>query len=98
MEFQNTYGALDDTQFVTLLYTMYCTGRPIRVACGLASLLGSGTLAQHVVVGFSESPEYRATRSRPLRRSSRTLTPGDANVLDGGDGSDTASYTQPRPG
>ena len=93
VEFQNTYGSLDDTQFVTLLYSnvLHRSPDPGGLA-GWLSLLGSGTPRSDVVVGFSESPEYRSSEKAALEAFIQNVAPGDANVLDGGDGSDTASY------
>lgn len=76
-EFQSRYGALDNSAFVTLLYKNVLGRAPD--ASGLSSWLdqlnGGGSRAE-VVVGFSESAEYR----------NRTAVPASAwatTVLDG---------------
>src|SRR6185312_13663955 len=58
-EFQTTYGALNDTDFVTLLYHNVLHRDPD--AGGLANWVGelaAGQTRAQVVVGFSESPEH----------------------------------------
>lgn len=60
-EFQRTYGALNDPQFVTQLYQNVLHRAPD--ASGLAfytSSLSRGTSRADVLVGFSESPENQA--------------------------------------
>lgn len=60
-EFSQTYGALDNTQFVNLLY-QNVLGRSAD-ASGLVyhtDRLSSGTARADVLVGFSESPENKA--------------------------------------
>lgn len=60
-EFQATYGALDDTQFVTQLYANVLDRAPD--AAGLAyhlARLGNGVARADILVGFSESPENQA--------------------------------------
>jgi Domain of unknown function (DUF4214) len=57
-EFQLTYGSLDDTQYVSLLYENVL-GRAADPA-GLANWvgqLGTGATRGQVLIGFSESPE-----------------------------------------
>jgi hypothetical protein len=57
-EFQLTYGSLNDTQYVTLLYENVLGREPDPA--GLASwtgLLGNGTSRGGVLIGFSESQE-----------------------------------------
>ncbi len=61
-EFQTTYGALNNTDFVTLLYANVLHRAPDTSGLNnWVSMLGTGqeTRAQ-VVVGFSESPEHMA--------------------------------------
>lgn len=59
-EFQSRYGTLDDAAFVDLLYA-YVLGRDPDAgrAYWLAQLANSESRAS-VVLGFSESPEFRA--------------------------------------
>jgi hypothetical protein len=62
-EFQATYGALDNTAFVTLLYGNVLGRAPD--AGGLAGWVGAldgGMTRGQVLVGFSESPEYKAAK------------------------------------
>jgi hypothetical protein len=57
-EFQLTYGSLNDTQYVTLLYENVLGREPDPT--GLATWtgqLGSGATRGHVLIGFSESQE-----------------------------------------
>jgi len=59
-EFQSVYGALNNTQFVTLLYNNVLHRAPDP--SGLSNwvnLLNSGSSRESVVVGFSESNEFR---------------------------------------
>lgn len=59
-EFQQTYGALDDTEFVTLLYNNVLNRAPD--AGGLSSWLGNlagGMTRERVVLHFAESGEHR---------------------------------------
>ncbi len=60
-EFQRTYGALNDSQFVTQLYQNVLHRGPD--ASGLSfhtGNLGRGMARADVLVGFSESPENQA--------------------------------------
>ncbi|WP_339109635.1 DUF4214 domain-containing protein [Thioclava sp. GXIMD4216] len=71
-EFQDTYGELNDTQFVTQLYQNVLGRAPD--AAGLKSwttyLAQDGTTRADVVVGFSESTEFsRAMQSEVLDMS-----------------------------
>jgi len=67
-EFQQTYGSLTNGQFVTLLYQNVLGRNPDPV--GYAYWLGqlnSGTLTQgQVMLGFSESNEYKASLSNDV--------------------------------
>lgn len=59
-EFLLTYGSLDDTEFVTLLYQNILNRQPDPT--GLANWTGrlsNGATRGEILVGFSESPEYR---------------------------------------
>jgi len=70
MEFQNTYGALDNTQFVTLLYQNVLHRAPD--SAGLANwdnLLATGQDSRaQVVLGFSESQEDINDLSAPVQQ------------------------------
>ena len=63
-EFQNTYGSLDNTDFVTLLYNNVLDRAPDQG--GLNAWLGAlnnGTTRAQVVTGFSESGEFQNNTS-----------------------------------
>ena len=93
-EFQDKYGSLDDTGFVTLLYNnvLHRAPDPGGLANWVNSL-GTGATRTSVVVGFSESAEYKGNEQGALGAFVQNSVPWDANVLDGGGGSDTASYS-----
>jgi Domain of unknown function (DUF4214) len=62
-EFQATYGSLDNTQFVTLLY-LNVLGRapdPGGLAFWVGQLNSGAMTRGQVMLGFSESPEYKQT-------------------------------------
>jgi hypothetical protein len=60
-EFQATYGSLNDTQFVTLLYNNVLGRAPDPAGlAGWVSLLQSGYTRGQVLIGFSDSVEYQA--------------------------------------
>ncbi len=59
-EFQSTYGALDDNQFVTLLYHNVLDRTPDQGGLlNWTNLLSSGGSRSEVVLGFSESVEFK---------------------------------------
>ena len=92
-EFQVTYGALDNTQFVTLLYNNALHRAPDPG--GLAfwvNLLSAGTSRNDVVLGFSESAEEQGNQRAGLQDFIQNMDPSQGNVLDGGSGTDTVSY------
>ena len=60
-EFQSTYGNVDNSQFVTLLYNNVLDRAPEDA--GLAyhvNRLATGATRADVLIGFSESPENQA--------------------------------------
>jgi hypothetical protein len=60
-EFQSTYGSLDDAQYVALLYQNVLGREPDADGlAGWVALLGGGMTRGQVMLGFSESPEYKA--------------------------------------
>ncbi len=62
-EFQATYGALNNTQFVTLLYNNVLGRAPDPAGLsGWVSLLEGGMSRGQVLVGFSESTEYKIAK------------------------------------
>ena len=64
-EFQATYGALTNAQYVALLYqnVLGRTGSPAEINFHV-NRLTTGTTRGEVMTGFSESPEYIATAAR----------------------------------
>jgi uncharacterized delta-60 repeat protein len=66
-EFMATYGALNDTQFVTLLYNNVLGRAPDTAGLnGWLALLASGNTRGQVLVGFSDSPEYQANTANEV--------------------------------
>jgi Domain of unknown function (DUF4214) len=66
-EFMATYGALNDTQFVTLLYNNVLHRAPDAAGlAGWVSLLQGGYTRGQVLVGFSDSPEYQASSANQV--------------------------------
>jgi glucose/arabinose dehydrogenase len=60
-EFIATYGSLDNTQFVTLLYRSVLGRAPDAAGlAGWVSLLNGGASRGQVVLGFSDSTEFQA--------------------------------------
>lgn len=89
-EFQNKYGNLDDAEFVQQLY-LNVLKRPAD-AQGLARWtgdLGDGVSRAEVVLGFSESAEFRKRTNPDLDGWMRTVRPEWNDVLEGGAGDDT---------
>ena len=92
-EFQSTYGSLDDTQFVTLLYNNVLHRAPDPGGLSFwLNQISTGTSRSDVVLGFSESPEGKGNQQAGLQDYVHFVTPSEGNVLDGGAGTDTASY------
>lgn len=61
-EFQNTYGALDNTGFVNLLYqNVLDRAGDAGGVQGWLDAMASGTTREGVVVGFSQSAEFQRT-------------------------------------
>ena len=84
-EFQNTYGALDNDAFVTLLYQNVLGRDPD--ADGLAewiALMADGMTRPEVVTGFSQSAEFIRDTAPALRDWIRAQ--GTDDSLDGGAG------------
>jgi uncharacterized delta-60 repeat protein len=66
-EFQATYGALNDTQFVTLLYNNVLHRAPdVAGLNGWVNLIQGGYTRGQVLVGFSDSPEYQASSANQV--------------------------------
>jgi Ca2+-binding RTX toxin-like protein len=91
-EFQAKYGALNDTAFVTLLYSNVLHRGPD--SGGLAGWLGAlngGASRTDVVLGFSESAEYVAGTNSALRTYMQTVQPTWNDTINGGTGNDSVS-------
>ena len=107
-EFQNTYGALNNSQFTTLLYNNVLGRAPD--AAGLAAwvnALDHGVSRADVVVGFSDSVEFRnntsAAQTTYIASSfgswKDTLAGGSGgNTLIGGRGADEFLFQSGSPG
>ena len=92
-EFQSTYGSLDDTQFVTLLYNNVLHRAPDPGGLSFwLNQISTGESRSDVVLGFSESPEDKGNQQAGVQDYVHFVTPSEGNVLDGGSGTDTASY------
>jgi hypothetical protein len=62
-EFQALYGSLNNTQFVTLLYNNVLGRAPDTAGLnGWVSFLGGGMSRGQVLLGFTESTEYKAAK------------------------------------
>ncbi|WP_299030415.1 Calx-beta domain-containing protein [uncultured Sulfitobacter sp.] len=83
-EFQNVYGSLDDSGFVSLLYNNVLNRD--ADAGGLAGWLGqleNGTSREQVVIGFSESAEFKSVTATEANAYSTALFErGQASYLD----------------
>ena len=88
-EFQNTYGALTDGDFVELLYQNVLNRS--ADAGGLASWmqrLEDGESRASIVLGFSESREYKNNTNASLDGFMRTIKSEWIDVIEGGAGDD----------
>jgi hypothetical protein len=66
-EFAATYGALDDAQFVTLLYNNVLARAPDQAGLdGWVALLQGGMSRGQVLLGFSDSAEYQAAMAHEV--------------------------------
>jgi sugar lactone lactonase YvrE len=66
-EFTATYGSLNNTQFVTLLYNNVLNRAPDPAGLsGWVSLLNSGYTRGQVLLGFSDSVEYQASQGNKV--------------------------------
>ncbi|MFY0679568.1 MAG: DUF4214 domain-containing protein, partial [Thalassovita sp.] len=100
--FQTDYGGLDNTDFVTLLYTNILGRTPD--AAGLAekvARLDSGGSREAEVVGFVQSPEFTQMTAGALKDWVRAQGVDDMieggggqNVLAGGEMTDTFVFAQ----
>lgn len=89
-EFQNTYGSVDNTQFVTLLYRNVLDREPDQAGLnGWVGQLNGGTARTQVVIGFSESQEFKNnTAAATLNFVKTTMASLWSDTLDGGAGND----------
>jgi hypothetical protein len=84
-EFQNTYGNLSDTQFVTLLYNNVLGRAPDAGGLtGWTDALAGGMTRAEVVRGFAQSGEFVAATAPAVKDWIRAQ--GQNDVLDGGAG------------
>ncbi len=86
-EFETRYGALDDADFVTLLYNNVLGREPDAI--GMATWmdrLASGMSREEVVLGFSQSLEFQKASAAPLKAWMEARAPDDR--IDGGSGDD----------
>lgn len=84
-EFQNIYGTLDNTAFVTTLYQNVLGRAPDAAGLqGWTDLLAGGMSRPEVVRGFSQSGEFINTTAPALKAWIRAQ--GVDDVLDGGAG------------
>lgn len=89
-EFQQTYGSLDNTQFVTLLYNNVLNRAPDPAGLnGWVSTLNGGASRASVVEGFSESAEFITSTRPAFNNFMRTTDLGWQDTLSGGNGNDT---------
>ncbi len=66
-EFAALYGALDDAQFVTLLYANVLGRAPDAAGLsGWVALLGGGYTRGQVLLGFAESAEYQSAMANEV--------------------------------
>ncbi len=98
VEFQTTYGSLNDVDFVTLLYNNVLNRAPDTAGLNFwTGELAGGASRESVVNGFSESAEFRTNTEAALEVYVRTISvwqnqlDGDVgnDILLGGRGSDT---------
>ena len=85
-EFRQTYGATDNAAFVTLLYDNVLDRAPDAqgLANWTARLTGGDMTRQEVVVGFSQSAEFRSSTKSDLK--AWVIAQGPDDVLDGAGG------------
>jgi Domain of unknown function (DUF4214)/FG-GAP-like repeat/RTX calcium-binding nonapeptide repeat (4 copies) len=91
-EFRNTYGSLNDMQFVTLLYNNVLGRGPD--AGGLqawTNALAGGTSRADVVLGFAESGEHVARTAPKLVAYMEKIETRWNDLIEGGAGNDTMS-------
>lgn len=89
-EFQSTYGDLNSTDFVSLLYNNVLGRDPdAQGLVNWTAQLDSGNMSRaEVVLGFSESGEYRRNTTPDLDDFMRDQEPRWIDVIEGGAGDD----------
>jgi Ca2+-binding RTX toxin-like protein len=107
-EFRNTYGALSNSQFVTLLYRNVLGREPDQGGLSAwSNALDQGASRADVVVGFSNSSEFRESTasgqanfmaSRFGSWSDALLGGSGNNTLIGGRGADVFVFDSSNPG
>ena len=89
-EFRNIYGPLDNAAFVELLYRNVLNRDASAAELGgWTGRLDAGTSRAAVVLGFSESREYRNGTTSDLDAFMRKTEPRWNDVIEGGGGNDT---------
>jgi Ca2+-binding RTX toxin-like protein len=79
VEFQNVYGMLDNEQFVTLLYNNVLDRAPDQAGLdGWVDQIEAGASRASVVVGFSESPEFRGNTAFDTKAFATNVLFGEA--------------------
>jgi serralysin len=89
VEFQQTYGSVSASQFVTLLYNNVLNRSPDQAGLDywIAALSG-GASRESVVLNFSESQEFKNATSIAVVDYLRLATPSLVDTLVGGAGDD----------
>jgi Ca2+-binding RTX toxin-like protein len=91
-EFQSVYGPLNNTQFVTLLYQNVLSRAPDAMGlAGWKAKLDSGESRTSVVLGFSDSGEYKIAKNTAFVSYMKTVYAGFNDSLDGSTGDDQLS-------
>lgn len=88
-EFETTYGSLNDTEFVTLLYNNVLDRAPDTAGLqAWLDLLASGSSRAEIVLGFSESAEFISSSAAGFQAFMPIAYPELADTLSGGSGDD----------
>jgi len=88
-EFQQAFGSLNDSQFVTLLYNNVLGRAPDPAGfANWTGALAAGASRESVVLGFSESLEFKNATASSFMTFMRTGLPSLADTLTGGVGDD----------
>ena len=87
VEFITTYGSLNNSEFVTLLYNNVLNRAPDQSGlAGWVDSLDAGTAREAIVIGFSESAEFKESSASDLELFLETGLPSGLDTLDGGAG------------